>query len=426
MCKPRTSTVGDVVNVVAEEIRGPIGSAAVLVFLKVWKTGSYLSTLNAADFGAVANDGNDDRAAIQATIDHANPGDKVVFNSGTFNLNGQVNLKGGITLTSVSGTEDALLDSYFAPSPGNGWVNGSNFAFRGDDVSGLSVDNLKFKANSGIFNFNTADNVTFRWNEFQWGYEGNYYNRHAFYIGHSANGLIIEKNNFHDSENSDRNLEVWDWANGSYSYNTFYKINDGGHIMNPGDNSHEGKCRPADPSHGYRDPAGSLQAGRIGRRTCVIEDNVFCDWNKPFWDSMGLSVPVAGENVTIRNNYLQQNAFNGEWGQADSSGKVRRQLRHRSAASAVRVQPAGSSKTTRSSANATSWRRRAGQGHDRPQQQVLRHDAVERRRRRAGIARPRHGERQGEPARARHQQGHRPGQEAEEEQRRREIAGAAE
>ncbi len=38
---------------------------------------------------------------------------------------------------------------------------------------------------------------------------------------------------------------------------------------------------------------------------------------------MGLSVPVAGEGVTIRNNYIKQNAFNGEWGQADSSGKVR-------------------------------------------------------------------------------------------------------
>ena len=129
------------------------------------------NTLNAADFGAIPDDGSDDRGAIQAAIDHANPGDKVVFNSGTFNLNGQVNLKGGITLSTASGTRDVLLDSYFAPSPGNGWVNGSNFAFRGDDVSGLSVDNLQFKANSGIFNFGTANNVTFRWNQFEWGYE---------------------------------------------------------------------------------------------------------------------------------------------------------------------------------------------------------------------------------------------------------------
>jgi hypothetical protein len=36
-----------------------------------------------------------------------------------------------------------------------------------------------------------------------------------------------------------------------------------------------------------------------------------------------MSVPVAGESVTIRDNYIKQNAFNGIWGQADSSGKVR-------------------------------------------------------------------------------------------------------
>src|SRR5439155_18144936 len=128
---------------------------------------------------------------------------------------------------------------------------------------------------------------------------------------------------FHDSEQSDRNLEVWDWSNGSYSSNTFYKINDGGHIMNPGDNF--------------------LMKGNVGRlihrmgieiqqdsnppsvwpKNLVIEENVFSDWRKPYWDSMGLSVPVSGQDVTIRNNYIKQNAFKGVWGEADHSGRVR-------------------------------------------------------------------------------------------------------
>jgi hypothetical protein len=50
---------------------------------------------------------------------------------------------------------------------------------------------------------------------------------------------------------------------------------------------------------------------------------VFFDWNKPYWDSMGLSVPVAGINVWVKNNYLRQNAYQGVWGEPDSSGVTR-------------------------------------------------------------------------------------------------------
>ncbi|CAN5712534.1 hypothetical protein BH09PLA1_BH09PLA1_03470 [soil metagenome] len=281
------------------------------------------SSINVADFGAIPNDGIDDRSAIQQAIDHAIKGDKVLFNAGTFNLNGQVALKGGITLTSASGKQDALLDSKFGTAPGNGWVNGSNFAFKAGDVTGLTVNNLKFKANGGIFNFSKADQATFTNNDFEWGYDGNYYNRHAFWVSSTADGLIIDSNHFHDSEKSDRNLEIWGWANGSYSYNNFYKINDGGHIMNPGHNF----LLKGNVGRLIHRMGVEIQQDRyaptVWSKNLVIEDNVFSDWNKPYWDSMGMSVPVAGEGVTIRNNYIKQNAFNGEWGQPDSSGKVR-------------------------------------------------------------------------------------------------------
>lgn len=281
------------------------------------------STINPAQFGAVPNDGNDDQSAIQAAVDYAKTGDKIVFDAGTFNLASQVKLKGGITMTTVSGEQDALLHTNFGTSPANGWVNGQNFAFKAGDVTGLTVNSLKFKANGGIFNFTKADDAKFTNNDFQWGYDSNYYNRHAFYVSGSADGFIVEKNYFHDSENSDRNLEVWGWANGSYSYNTFYKINDGGHIMNPGDNFlMKGNVGRLIHRMGI-EIQQDRYAPKVWSKNLVIEDNVFSDWNKPFWDSMGLSVPVAGEGVTIRNNYIKQNAFNGEWGQADSSGRVR-------------------------------------------------------------------------------------------------------
>src|SRR5689334_3450885 len=69
-----------------------------------------MSTVNVAAYGAHPNDGGDDRAAIQAAINAAQPGDTVVFDNGTFNINGQVQLKSGITMTSANGNKGATLD----------------------------------------------------------------------------------------------------------------------------------------------------------------------------------------------------------------------------------------------------------------------------------------------------------------------------
>src|ERR1051325_2902609 len=55
-----------------------------------------LSTINVNSFGAAPNDGGDDRAAIQAAVDAARPGDTVLFNDGTYKINGQIKLKNGI------------------------------------------------------------------------------------------------------------------------------------------------------------------------------------------------------------------------------------------------------------------------------------------------------------------------------------------
>ena len=157
-----------------------------------------------------------------------------------------------------------LLDSKFGTSPGNGWVNGNNFAFKGGDVTGLNVNNLKFKANGGIFNFRNANDASFTNNDFQWGYEGNYYNRHVFYVSGSADGFIVEKNYFHDSENSDRNLEVWGWSNGAYSVQHVLQDQRRRPHHEPRPQfPDEGKRGPADSSHGDRDPAGSLFAGGV-------------------------------------------------------------------------------------------------------------------------------------------------------------------
>ena len=67
-----------------------------------WQPGNFeslearqlLATINVGSFGAVANDGRDDRSAIIAAINASAPGDTILFNSGTYNLSDQVFLKG--------------------------------------------------------------------------------------------------------------------------------------------------------------------------------------------------------------------------------------------------------------------------------------------------------------------------------------------
>jgi hypothetical protein len=279
------------------------------------------TSLNVRTYGAIPNDGIDDAAAIQAAINTAATTTKktVLFDAGTYNLKNNITLKPGITLTSSSGLQDALLDSYIPVTS-----TSFNKAYNASNADGIKVTNLKFRANNGIFSLATANNAEFRNNDFQWGYEGSSYNRYVFWIPSSANGLKIENNYFHDSELSDRNLSIWGWANGSYSYNTFYKINDGGHILDPGHNFiMKGNYGRLIHRMGIEVQQETGFPPAIWPQNFVIEDNVLYDWNKPYWDSMGLSVPLAGINVTIRNNYLKQNAYNGVWGPADSSGTVR-------------------------------------------------------------------------------------------------------
>lgn len=56
-----------------------------------------LAQINVTSFGAVANDGKDDLAAIKAAVNASANGDTIYFSSGTFNLSDQVFLKGSRT-----------------------------------------------------------------------------------------------------------------------------------------------------------------------------------------------------------------------------------------------------------------------------------------------------------------------------------------
>jgi len=52
------------------------------------------TTLSVTSYGAIPNDGRDDRAAIQAAVNASAAGDTVYFPAGTYNLSSEINLKG--------------------------------------------------------------------------------------------------------------------------------------------------------------------------------------------------------------------------------------------------------------------------------------------------------------------------------------------
>ena len=274
-----------------------------------------LSTIDITRFGAVASDGIDDTAALNAALRASAPGDTIAIPRGTFNISQTITLGTGRTLQGVDGGK---LDFT---------VGTKAFAIEIEgNASNVTIDSLALRANCGIILMSKGsayNNIQITNNDLVWGYNGTYYNRLAVRATVGGSGLIIERNYFHDSPTSDRNVDLWGIRNASYAYNKFYMINDGGHIMNPGDNVRY-----------------SFNVGRLIHRmgieiqqtnyppshwpvNFVVEGNVFYDWNKPYWDSMGLSVPLAGINITIKNNYIRHNAWQGEWGQSDSSGSVR-------------------------------------------------------------------------------------------------------
>ena len=62
-----------------------------------------MSTVNVGDFGAVANDGRDDTAAIRAAIASARGGDTIQFGNGRYDVNSTINAGSGLTFNGNRG-----------------------------------------------------------------------------------------------------------------------------------------------------------------------------------------------------------------------------------------------------------------------------------------------------------------------------------
>jgi len=280
------------------------------------ETRTLMSVINVNDKGAKPNDGNNDLSAIQAAIDAAQPGDTVKFAAGTYNLNGQLHIKTGRELAGAGvGSNGTTLQ--FSTSP-------DKFAaILQQDASNISIHHFNIRANSGVFAANGYQrNLRITQNDFVWGSNGMGGKRHALRAFGGSDGLVVERNYFHDSQNADRAIDIWGPSNGSYSYNKFYKVTDGGHVMdvkdgfkfvgNVGEQFHRFGLELQD------------EGGGVGKNI-LIADNVFTNWYQPYPDSFGMSImPQRAQNVKIINNYISSREKTGGWGPGENGNGLNR------------------------------------------------------------------------------------------------------
>jgi hypothetical protein len=176
------------------------------------------------------------------------------------------------------------------------------------------VTGVKLRSNNGIVWINGGTSgVRFVANDLSWGWDHSFYSGLGFWAGQGANGLVIDWNLFHDAWSSDRNLEIWGWSNGSYSYNTFKDVHDGGHVMECGGNLRF--------TNNYATGLGRMMLevqGDGATNSLILENNAAFNWHLPYYDCDFLSIcPVNMTGVSVRNNYAR-NDFTGAWGVDDA------------------------------------------------------------------------------------------------------------
>lgn len=170
-----------------------------------------------------------------------------------------------------------------------------------------------YRSNNGLVWNESGTNLTFTGNDVQWGTDGSYYSRLAVWAGAGIN-IDLSANYFHDSQNCDRVCELWG-ATGRYFENKLFKVNDGGHFMEPGSGlyiaSNVGRyihrMGTAEVQNVSWPPAGTS-------RGIIIENNVAYDFWQPYYDTFGLSAPVSSTGLIIRTNYYRLNSVDGTYG----------------------------------------------------------------------------------------------------------------
>lgn len=289
---------------------------------------------------------------LQAKVNAAVAGDTVYLLDGIYNFVGQLITKSGVKITGGWGWGTVVKDGIsmvvpvckskliFKTPKGTNWAQKQCFGIVvPGNSSNVTIEGIALESNNGIFFLDgNSQNISIIHCDGRWGYDGNYYSRHFIYTPGPIKTLIWEENFLHGGDadtdvdprngrSGDRNCELWGVTGLQYNYNIFYNINDGGHLMNLGPD-----CSYSF-NYGRRIHRMGIEVQQDAwpgpePKNFLIEGNVFFDWDRPYWDSMLMSVPSVSTTtetgqLTIRKNYLRGNAWQGKWGPADSSNQVR-------------------------------------------------------------------------------------------------------
>jgi len=143
-----------------------------------------MAVVNVADFGATANDGSDDRAAIQRAIDASSAGDTVQFQSGRYEVGGELHMR---TDRSYKGAGNLATTLHYN-LPDNGW--GMKIL---PDAKNVVVENFKFDGGGiALTEGSGYRNVTIRNNDITNVRKGTYWgNGPSIFQGVRSEGLTI-------------------------------------------------------------------------------------------------------------------------------------------------------------------------------------------------------------------------------------------
>jgi hypothetical protein len=280
--------------------------------------------LRVEDFGAIANDGLDDRAAIQRAIDASSAGDVIQFTGGRYTINSTLNIRGqrsyrGVRLVSLPGAwlgtviEARIGDQAYAIR-GVGQqqdlaftsiqFNGGGASFEQGNVRNLKFFDVQF-VNAASRTFGGAGPAVF----FDSASDGVDFDRCEFRDGKGYGIIAFHLSNFTVRNSRFRNLRQGVHFNGLWKNVTFEN------------NLIERMIRMGAEMQRHGDGDTRSKADGV-----YVRRNIIREWREPFRDSFGLSiVPDLGVNVFVEDNYIDQSmAADTTWNretEIDGQGK---------------------------------------------------------------------------------------------------------
>jgi hypothetical protein len=232
-----------------------------------------LSTVNVTNYGAVPNDGRDDRSAIIAAMNASAPGDTIYFPAGTYNVSSDIFLKGG--------------GRVYRGAPGDGstklvGVDGNHIFHVQEDNT--RIDSFTFDGEPVMIDQNQGKRVS-----------NVVVNNNVMYVhGTGANvyGITfttgVNNSTFSNNriENAPMGIYGYYWTNLTINNNEFVNDNQGMHLDTLADNTSSG---------------------------LLIEQNYFSGIRR-----MGIEYQGAGINSIIQDNYYEKPVLSSVQSQNDS------------------------------------------------------------------------------------------------------------